>query len=400
MEHELLQLKNEFDQKLAKYKIPTENRANLYFQLGSLVADHPENEELIDLLITAVADCNLFISYYDHYEPDEYPELLDTVRSRIKKLRKAIEKERQYKNFWENILERKTVPQLKELDPDMNKKIEAEALKLSKIFCEYFEIDLKKSGELLNNLIYFVQLSYSYPDYHKIAPYYFWKIMVKHKSRLVKNDHLQFKPDSLWKNQEYNIEQDNQKNFKEYERYSNLFLELTDYYKKFEDVKLNYSRYAFCNTCNLLKWMDLYRIKGRKQFKTPLRKRLSKYSVSCQEITPPEDFDPELIYNISSMEEYTYYDLFGDQLSDIHHMISHYIYEDVDCIIDFMKYLYVDSDKIRRIIEDTYDKAELSKVFPRSIPLTYRYYFIYCAYLSILDDVLESRILASFKAIV
>lgn len=400
MEHELLQLKNDFNQKLAKYKIPTENRANLYFQLGSRVAEQPENEELIDLLVTAISDCNLFISYYDHYEPDEYPKLLDMVRSRSKKLRKSIEKERRYKQLWESILSRKTVPQLKELDSEMNKKIEAEALKLSKIFCEYFEIDFKKSGELHNNLTYFVQLSYSHPDYHRIAPYYFWKIMVKHKSRLIKNDHLQFKPDNLWKDQEYNIEQDNQKNFKEYERYCNLFLELTDYYKKFEEVKLNYSRYAFCNTCNLLKWMDMYQIKGRKQFKTPLLKTLDKFSLSCLENEAPKEFDPYQIYGVTSLEEFTYFDLYLDQLILVFPEINHFILENVDYIIDFMKYIYVDQAAISRIIQETYEKAHLDKFFPRQILPSYRLLHVYDTYCEIADELLNLRVLNVFRKLI
>lgn len=400
MEHEFLQLKNDFLQKLHKYNIPTENRTSLYYKLADIVSAHPEDEELITLLVTAVADLNLYISYYDQYEADEYPALIDTVHSRIKKLKKSMDKERRYKQLWESILSRKTVPPLKELTPDLNKKMETEALKLSKIFCEYFEVELKKSGELLNNLFYFVQLSYSYPDYRKIAPYYFWRIMVKHKSRLVKNDHLQFNPDSLWKYQSYNIEQNNQKNFKEYERYSNLFLELTDYYKKFEDVKLNYSRYAFCNSCNLLKWMELYDIDGRKQFKTPLLKTLSKFSVSCIENDAPKEFDPYHVYGITTLEEFTYYDLYLDQLVDVSEAIKHFVHENIDYILDFMKYIYVDQAKISSLVQETYEKAQLESSFPRKIPLSYRLMCIYDTYCEIINEVLEAKILKTFKELI
>ena len=180
MHHEFLQLKNTFEQQLIKYKIPTQNRADLYFKLADAVEEQPKNEVLMNLFITALADVNLYISYFEQYELSEYPDLINTVHSRIKKLRKAIEKERCYEEFWGQILFRKTTPPLKEFDSCLNKQMEAEALKLSKIFCEYFEIEFRKSGELLHNLRYFVHLSYSYPIYRKIAPFYFWRIMLKH----------------------------------------------------------------------------------------------------------------------------------------------------------------------------------------------------------------------------
>lgn len=401
MEHDFLQLKNDFREKLIKYKIPLENRTSLYYGLADSVGRNPKNEELSELLVIALADLNLYISYFDQYDLNEYPELIEQVHSRVKKLKKAIEKECQYQVFWENqILSRKTVPQLKEQDADQNKRLDAEASKLSKIFCDYFELDLKKSGELLGNLLYFVHLSYSYPDYHKIAPYYFWRIMVKHKSRLIKNDHLQFNPDSLWKEQNYNIEQNNQKNFKEYERYANLFLELLNFYKRYEDVKLNYSRFAFCSTCNLLKWMELYGIDGRKQFQTPLLRTLDKFSVSCLENEIPKDFDPYLVYDVDKLEEFTYFDQYLDELLDVTNKVRHYIFEDVDCIMDFMKYIYVDQRKISKIVEETYEKADIEGIFPRKIPLSYRLMYVYDTYCEYTDEILQSKIRSAMKSII
>ncbi|MGK3613394.1 hypothetical protein [Bacillus cereus] len=92
----------------------------------------------------------------------------------------------------------------------------------------------------------------------KIYPYLMFRIMINYRKKICKDYSEEMKnpnfinPESLFVYQNYNIEEDNGKNFKQHSKYINLFLRLCEEFSHVSDVEL--CKYLFEKLLNLNKW--------------------------------------------------------------------------------------------------------------------------------------------------
>lgn len=88
----------------------------------------------------------------------------------------------------------------------------------------------------------------------KIAPLYIYQAVVKHNSRLHKNQNVQIDIKSLWTFKKYEINEDNGKNFTKNRQYLSFFERLCTLFEKDTSVNISLSRWGFAMISNLVEF--------------------------------------------------------------------------------------------------------------------------------------------------
>lgn len=227
MLQEAIKFKQNFLNKLDKYEIPFHNRSIYFYTLANKIDENPTSEELKELLLTAICDAE-FLLY--HFLPEQTEEeIIESYRAtrlRINTFHKVYKEEKDLDELWKFISKRKTLPNIDHLLLEMEATINNEVNKLCHLYYKYFEIPERQAVELRNNLEHFVSLSYSHKEYHSVAPFFFYQIMVKHTKRIASKENFQFSPKNLWEYKKYKIVRNNNKNYDTYEKNARLFIEL------------------------------------------------------------------------------------------------------------------------------------------------------------------------------
>ncbi len=110
---------------------------------------------------------------------------------------------------------------------------------------------LKISEALQTNLQMLVTAYKADASLHRIAPLFLFAMLTQHKSRLQKNQDITFNLKALWQYKSYHIQKDNGKNFTQYVRYLELFLDLMEYFADDAQVDQTLCRFGFLFICNL-----------------------------------------------------------------------------------------------------------------------------------------------------
>lgn len=150
--------------------------------------------------------------------------------------------EKDYKSFTKEII--KDEIQLGEEITDESRKI------LLQLFNQY----VKKTGmdsPSNENLEYIHKFCTANEKRKSIYPFLIFKIFTSYKSKISNND-LSITPKRLLKYVQYNIDNDNGKNFNTHENYINLFFELCD--MSMEMCNINLNIYIFEKCSNIANW--------------------------------------------------------------------------------------------------------------------------------------------------
>lgn len=386
-------LQEKFNEMVKKYKLPMQNKAIFYYALSEEIEKSPDNQELKDLLIYAICDTGFLINHFDaDMSTSELHKRYKAYLKRFHKMRTLLEEQSLLDTQWNAICSRQTIPTFQPLSGEFLSICEKETSVLYKFYCKFFEIQGKNAPELFNNLKNFVQLSYSYPDYHKIAPFFFYQIMVKHTKRLATTENLQFSPKSLWKYKEYRIYCNNKKNYYTYQKYAALFVDLCDYYKSDDIVNVLLCKYAFYKTSNLMDWLDSYEPYLLKECQMPLARFIPKLKLSYTEFNAPKKFEPDTLFHITddiglefTFQNQKLYDQIGDT-------ILYYLLEDMSGFVYQMADLYANANELRKTVQKIYDATEVGKLFSNKIPLKYQLADVYQFMLTFLDGFVNVKI--------
>lgn len=125
-----------------------------------------------------------------------------------------------------------------------------EIWKITKSFTEKTE----KYDTFLHNMESLMSDINNFEPLRKIAPLYIYQVIVKHSSRLQKNKDLTLDLETLFRFKEYEIDQNNGKNFNKSRRYIHLFSELCNLFEKDNMVNIPLSQWGFMKISNLLEF--------------------------------------------------------------------------------------------------------------------------------------------------
>lgn len=393
MLQEAFDFKQNFFTQLEELKIPTHNRAACFYYLALELEKQPNNVPLRQLVITAICDCEFLLYHFlPEQSEEEIMENYRTTRLNSNKLNKLLEEKKTLMEQWLQITKRKTLPIIENLSPAKYNTIRNETTMLCQLYHQYFELSEKKTPELQNNLEHFVTLSYSYSDYHSIAPFFFYQIMIKHTKRLATNVDFQFLPKSLWEYKEYTITRNNRKNYETYQKNILLFSDLCKYYELCFDVNIELCKYAFSHTCNLMEWAEFYDEEIAEPCRTSLAQFYEALDFSYIEPFEPKKYDGFSIYDISFETDVYYNTIYENEYIQIEAKISQFLLEHAEYLIFFMQEIYKDMNGIQNMILTIYHDANLESLYPQEIPINYRLFTIYFMLSDYIDMAVKSKL--------
>lgn len=396
MLQEALDFKKNFLTELKELDISTHNRAVCLYYLALKLEKQPANEQLRQLLITAICDSEFLLC---HFLPEQsQEEIIENYRcTRLKSnmLYKLLDENKCLAEQWEQITKRKTLPIIDNFPSNKRKVIQNETSMLCQLYHQYFPVSEQNSMELKNNLEHFITLSHSHKDYHTIAPFFFYQLMIKHTKRLASNANLQFSPKSLWKYNEYTISRNNDKNYETYQNNILLFLDLCNYYELSSDVNIELCKYAFSHTSNLIDWIAFYDDELAEQCRTPLALFYETLDLSYIEPYEPSEYDAFSAYNVSFETDLHYNDLYWKEYLQIENTIFDFLSENIDYLFTYMWEIHRDTEKIRNIVQTIYDKAELACLYPIEIPMNYRLSNVYFVLSTHIDLAVRNKIIST-----
>ena len=398
MLQEAFDFKQNFFIQLNEYKIPTHNRAVCLYYLARELEKYPHNKPLQQLLITAVCDQEFLLC---HFLPEQSPqEIIENYRStrlKSKTLHKLLIENKHLLEQWEQITKRKTLPVIDNLLSINNHLIQNEITMLCQLYYEYFPISEQHSPELKNNFKHFVELSHSYKDYHFIAPFFFYQLMIKHTKRLASNSNLEFIPKSLWKYKEYKIIHNNEKNYEAYQNNILLFLDLCKYYELYSDVNIELCKYAFSHTSNLIEWIEFYDEELADSCRTPLALFYQSLDFSHIEPYEPSEYDIFSTYDVSSESDRHYNELYWKEYLQIEDTVTNFLLKNIDYLIACMWEIHRDISTLKNTILQIYENANLANLYPSEVPLNYRLSNIYFILSNYIDTAVMTKITSTLE---
>ncbi len=393
MLQEALNFKYDFFAQIEKYNIPTHNHAICFYYLVLAVERHPDDKTLHQLMITAICDAELLLY---HFLPEQSSEeIIENYRTtclRRNTFNKLWNENKEFANQWTQITKRKTLPSIDNFVSINHNNIQNEINILCQLYHQYFEISEKKTPELKNNLEHFVILSHSYNNYHLIAPFFFYQIMVKHTKRLASNVNFQFLPKSLWQYKEYSIIRNNDKNYEAYKKNILLFLDLCKYYELSKDVNINLCKYAFSHTSNLIEWIEFYDEELAKSCRTPLSLFYENLDLSYIEPYEPDTYDAFSTYNVCFEKDLYYNDIYANEYIKVETAVTTFILENTEYLITYMQEMHRNIEVIKNVVQTIYDNTNLNYLYPDEIPIEYRLSNIYFILSDFLDKAIKSKL--------
>lgn len=398
MLQEALDFKQNFFTELETLKISTHNRAVCFYYLALELEKNPASKQLRQLLITAICDQEFLLCHFlPEQTSQEIIENYRTTRLKSNTFNKLLEENAQLEAQWEKITKRKTLPAIDNFSVSQSSLIQNEINMLCQLYYQYFPVSEYNSPELKNNLKHFVELSHSYKDYHLIAPFFFYQLMIKHTKRLASNANLEFIPKSLWKYKEYKIDRNNEKNYETYKNNILLFLDLCKYYELHSDVNIELCKYAFSHTSNLIEWISFYDEELADHCRTPLD--LFYQTLDLSHIEPYEDlkYDTFSTYDVSFETDMHYNELYWKEYLQIEDVVTKYLLETIDCLITCMWEIHRDINAIKDIVLRIYENADLSGLYPPEVPMDYRLSNVYFILSTYIDTAVKTKIMSTLS---
>lgn len=398
MLQETLDFKQNFFTELETLRIPSHNRAVCFYYLSLELEKNPANEQLRQLLITAICDQEFLLCHFlPEQTSQEIIENYRTTRLKSNTLNKLLEETTQLETQWEKIIKRKTLPVIDNFSVSQSGLIQNEINMLCQLYYQYFPVSEHNSMELRNNLKHFVELSHSYEDYHLIAPFFFYQLMLKHTKRLASNANLEFMPKSLWKYKEYKISRNNEKNYETYQNNILLFLDLCKYYELHSDVNIELCKYAFSHTSNLIEWISFYDEELADHCRTPLD--LFYQTLDLSHIEPYEDlkYDIFATYNVSSETDRHYNELYWKEYLQIEDVVTDYLLENIEHLITCMWEIHRNINTIKDTVLQIYKSANLAHIYPSEVPMDYRLSNVYFIISTYIDTAVKTKIITALS---
>ena len=265
---ELTEFLTEFSSLCQKYELNITNRANFCQKLNKLVKElyssKRSNEnflkndyELVFLFCVFAYDHTYLMNNRKKITKsniisfvelkDEVDTLIDLIKSRrVQKEKFALILKKLPKNI-----------NYKKTDKKVNEK---EKKKILNIFMNYLGSNNLKDI-VKDNIEHILKILHSNNNLEKLSPFFVFEVLKNHKNR-ISDRSFDFNINNLFKYNEYEIENDNGKNFKSYFNMCVMYSHLVDYYREFDYVDLDLCNYCFYSVSNLCNWFHSYFLEG------------------------------------------------------------------------------------------------------------------------------------------
>lgn len=362
LSQDLQEVRKEFFSVCETKKIPTHNKAVLLYQLSMRLEEKPENEQIRQLLLLALADHGILLGHF--WTPDareaevEYQEL----KRKYMKLAEDDKLQRSLFLQWKVVrISYDSLPKMDAYDDINEMAYEEETNRAVYLYRKFMGISEKNSPELYYNLHRFICMTKQEKIYRLIAPLFLFQLMVRHTGRLATKENLDVSMNSLWEYKEYQIEKDNGKNFKRYQLYARLFCKLCKEYRGDTDVDLELCGYGFGASSNLVEWiMDQQYLKWPPKLRktmTPLCIDLLRADMSSIEIYEPEAYSANAVFGVSDKEERKYIEDFWEDYTGVEQAVTECVLEHIEYVLFWMKYLYADTCSLREYVKEIYKEC-------------------------------------------
>lgn len=271
------QYRDRFRAVCCKYALPYDNKIILCRELYKKLAKE-KNDELKWLYCAVICDQGLLLdqSRKSRTEEQDILNYLDSSRA-LEQLWQLLSRKEKYKP--QNFL------QSKEFDKDSLKQSElfitaADVDEIVRIYERCIGITRDFHKEIFReNMIYISWKVNALEDLQKIAPLFFYQLIIKHKARITKSRNINPVISKLWKYKKYQIEYNNGKNYRILEQLAAFFISLCNHFFQKEKVDKNLTLYGFAYLSNICEWY--YQVYQRKDL----------FSLSLQEWAAYDMYD-------------------------------------------------------------------------------------------------------------
>ncbi len=229
--------------------IDTTSKESIYFDICKLAEKSPTND-LLKLYCMVLTDTGFLMDNKNPMRTNQQNILAWLEQS--KKFKKAYQYIKSQSVF-ENRLQ-KIVASLNNLDI-IGKNVSFEPVEVTQLISQYdIYYKYRNSNILLNNIENLIEILNSNDDFREISAYVCFAILTRKQSYI--STHSGYTPNlkTIFKYEQYQIDIDNGKNFKNYLEYLKLYVELCEYYSKYHGIDNKLSDYCFLKYSNLSDW--------------------------------------------------------------------------------------------------------------------------------------------------
>lgn len=240
--------KNEFECLLEKLNIHAESLDTICRDIIKRISAEPESLDLQRIYCTLITDLGLLFPYDERTEEQDIRNYLKQSAN-TEELLKAITEQKTMRLKLKNLL---SAVKMKMYG---FKNVTEEANAVCRISTQY-DLLAQEQGNAVyeDNTTALLQQIEANPYLREVKPYLIAYVLSHRSGYMLSRENYQPNLESALRYTEYNICEDNGKNFKSYQQSIELYMALRSYYQNHESVDIAFSDYCFANLSNLSDW--------------------------------------------------------------------------------------------------------------------------------------------------
>ena len=240
--------KLEFEYLLEKMNIHSESLVTVCIDIINRVSDEPENPDLQRIYCMLITDLGLLFPYDDRDKERDIRNYLKQ-KENTEKLLKAIIEQKIMKPRLEKLLSAAKIKN------NILKDTSDESAAVYRLSLQHGILRKDEENEIyIDNIAALLQQINTNPYLHEVKPYLIAYVLSHRSGYMLSRENYQPNLESALRYTEYNIYEDNGKNFKSYQQSIELYMALRSYYQNQETVDIAFSDYCFANLSNLSDW--------------------------------------------------------------------------------------------------------------------------------------------------
>ncbi len=337
-------------------QITVHNKAALINTIVYKLNQNQASGNLRQLLFIALMDSTgILISRFYNSPQEKAEEDYKDLQKMYFDFQNQYENTKNYAVIWNMVL---AVEKLPEPSPELatdETLYKEQADYVSDLYCNIFETNRQNSGELHYNLRRFLCQAYQITEYHQIMPLFLFQIMVRHASRLVSQENLHLSLKRLWSYKKYEINRNNNKNYRQYKMYSKMFRKLCKYFKNDDSVNIELCKYGFRKISNLHQWIIDRQHAKRKKILDKYYYNLIIADVFCEKYDPYNSYE---LYGCLKGDKQKYFEEYHDDYCQVKDAVEEYIIDNGDkYILEWIEKYYTDMESLYNCVYEIYNEC-------------------------------------------
>ena len=240
--------KNEFECLLEKLNIHAESLDSICGDVIKRIPLEPDDPDLQRIYCMLITDLGLLFSYDERTEEQDIRNYLKQSAN-TKELLEAIAEQKKMRLKLENLLNAVKMKMYGFKD------VTEEANSIFQISMQYDLLSQEQDNTIYeDNVTALLQQIEANPYLREVKPYLIAYVLSHRSGYMLTRENYQPNLESALRYTEYNIHEDNGKNFKSYQQSIELYMALRSYYQSHETVDIAFSDYCFANLSNLSDW--------------------------------------------------------------------------------------------------------------------------------------------------